>query len=60
VGKVVAQLLAGSVFELPTFVCVLFIFEGGRRHLIVRRPVRRGRVFHQVTRHRAADQAADR
>ena len=25
VGKVVAQLLAGSVFELPTFVCVLFI-----------------------------------
>ena len=24
-GKVVAQLLAGSVFELPTFVCVLFI-----------------------------------
>ena len=25
VGKVVAQLLAGTVFELPTFVCVLFI-----------------------------------
>ena len=35
------------------------LFEGGRRHLIVRRPVRRGRVFHQVTRHRAADQAAE-
>ena len=25
VGKIVAQLLAGTVFELPTFVCVLFI-----------------------------------
>lgn len=25
VGKFVAQLLAGTVFELPTFVCVLFI-----------------------------------
>ncbi|NUU67713.1 sodium/glutamate symporter [Enterobacteriaceae bacterium BIT-l23] len=25
VGKVVAQLLQGTVFELPTFVCVLFI-----------------------------------
>lgn len=25
VGKIVAQLLAGTVFELPTFVCVLFV-----------------------------------
>ncbi len=25
VGRVVAQLLTGTVFELPTFVCVLFI-----------------------------------
>jgi ESS family glutamate:Na+ symporter len=25
IGKIVAQLLAGTVFELPTFVCVLFI-----------------------------------
>lgn len=25
VGKVVAQWLEGSAFELPTFVCVLFI-----------------------------------
>ena len=25
VGRIVAQLLAGTVFELPTFVCVLFV-----------------------------------
>ena len=25
VGKIVAQLLAGTAFELPTFVCVLFV-----------------------------------
>ncbi|MCP5883128.1 sodium/glutamate symporter, partial [Klebsiella pneumoniae] len=25
VGKIVAQWLAGTAFELPTFVCVLFI-----------------------------------
>ncbi|XNM66400.1 sodium/glutamate symporter [Escherichia coli] len=35
VGKIVAQLLAGTVFELPTFVCVLFI--GVIRAIVCRR-----------------------